>query len=260
MDVKLSVIIVNYNVAHLLKNALTSLLKACEDISTEVFVVDNASADDSIHLIKNEFPSVKLIVNNKNIGFAKANNMAIKQAVGSYILLLNPDTITRPQTIKDVLNFFGSTPDAGAVGVKMINGKGSFLPESKRGLPTFLTAFFYLTGMAGLFKKSGFFNAYHAGHLAENDVNEVDVLTGAFMMLRKDVLKKVGLLDETFFMYGEDIDLSYRLKLAGYKNYYFPKAEIIHFKGQSTNKLSWAYFKNFYGAMFIFVKKYYLKF
>ncbi len=251
---------VSYNVGHLIGQALQSLITACKQIETEIFVVDNASADDSARLIKNKFPSVKLMVNKQNIGFAKANNIALKQSKGSFILLINPDTVTPPGAIEKLLQFFEYHDDAGAVGVKMVNAAGKFLPESKRGLPTFLNALFYLTGLAAIFPKSKFFNGYHAGHLHYQETATVDVLAGAFMMIRKKALDEIGLLDEAFFMYGEDIDLSYRLNLAGYKNYYYPDVQITHYKGQSTNKWTWAYFKNFYGAMFIFVKKYYFKF
>ncbi len=256
---KLSVIIVNYNVKYFLKQCLISVNNASKNIDTETFVVDNASADGSVDMVKREFPWVKLIANTQNVGFSTANNQAIKQATGEYILLLNPDTFVQEDTFEKIIKFMDTHPQAGGLGVKMIDGNGNFLPESKRGIPTPLTAFYKMFGLYKLFPRSKIFNRYYLGHLNENETNEVEILAGAFMLLRKKVLDKIGLLDETFFMYGEDIDLSYRILQAGYKNYYYPETQIIHYKGESTKKGSLNYIRIFYKAMKIFVDKHFPK-
>ncbi len=254
---ELSVIIVNYNVKHFLEQCLHSVLKASKNVSSEIFVVDNNSVDGSAQLIPGKFPEIKFIANKENLGFSKANNQAIKQAKGKYILLLNPDTVVEEDTFEKIISFMESHPDAGGLGVKMIDGKGNFLPESKRGLPTPWVAFYKMFGLSGVFPKSKKFGKYHLSYLNENQIHEVDVLAGAFMLLRKSVLDNIGLLDETFFMYGEDIDLSYRITLAGFKNYYFPETTIIHYKGESTKKGSLNYVKVFYNAMIIFARKHF---
>ena len=254
---KLSIIIVNYNVRYFLEQALLSVQKASQNITTEVFVVDNNSVDDSVQMVANKFPDVHLIVNKDNPGFSKANNQAIRQAKGAYILLLNPDTLVEEDTFEKCVAFMDEHPQAGGLGVKMIDGSGNFLPESKRGLPTPMTAFYKTFGLSKLLPKSPTFNRYHLGHLDQNQTHEVDVLAGAFMLMRKTVLDKVGLLDESFFMYGEDIDLSYRIQKGGYKNFYFADTTIIHYKGESTKKVSINYVKVFYNAMIIFAKKHF---
>ncbi|HPF51798.1 MAG TPA: glycosyltransferase [Draconibacterium sp.] len=254
---ELSVIIVNYNVKHFLEQCLYSVFKASKNLKVEVFVVDNNSADGSVHLIRSKFPEVQLIENKTNLGFSKANNQAIQKSKGKYILLLNPDTVVEEDTFQKVIGFMNDHPEAGGLGVKMIDGKGGFLPESKRGLPTPWVAFYKMFGLAKLFPKSKKFGKYHLSYLSENEIHEVDVLSGAFMLIRKSVLDEIGLLDETFFMYGEDIDLSYRIQLGGYKNYYFPETTIIHYKGESTKKGSLNYVKVFYNAMIIFARKHF---
>ncbi len=256
---KLSIIIVNYNVKFFLGQCLYSVFKAIKNIDTEVFVVDNNSVDGSCVMVKEKFPEVKLIENKTNTGFSYANNQAIKQAKGQYILLLNPDTVVEEDTFVKIIDFMDQHPEAGGLGVKMIDGKGNFLPESKRGLPTPMVAFYKIFGISKLFPKSKKFGRYHLGHLNKEQIHEVEILAGAFMLLRKSVLDKTGLLDETFFMYGEDIDLSYRIIKAGYKNYYFPETTIIHYKGESTKKSSINYVKIFYNAMIIFAKKHFSK-
>ncbi len=256
---KLSVIIVNYNVKHFLEQCLHSVRKASKEISMETFVVDNCSVDGSIKTVEEKFPEVKIIANSENVGFSRANNQAIAKASGEYILLLNPDTVVEQNTLKDAVEFMDTHPDAGGLGVKMVDGKGNFLPESKRGLPTPEVAFYKIFGLSRLFPHSRRFSKYHLGYLDKNETHEVDILAGAFMLLRKKVLDKVGLLDETFFMYGEDIDLSYRILKAGYKNYYYPKARIIHYKGESTKKGSLNYVFVFYQAMIIFARKHFSK-
>ncbi len=254
---KLSVIIVNYNVEHFLEQCLISVKNAMKGIDGEVFVVDNNSIDGSVKMVREKFPEVKLIANKENVGFSRANNQAIKQAKGEYVLLLNPDTVVEDDTFKKVVEFMDKTPDAGALGVKMVDGAGNFLPESKRGLPTPEAAFYKMFGISKLFPKSKRFSKYHLGYLDENEIHEVEILAGAFMLIRKKVLDEIGLLDESFFMYGEDIDLSYRIIKAGYKNYYFPKTRIIHYKGESTKKSSVNYVIVFYKAMVIFAKKHF---
>lgn len=254
---KLSVIIVNYNVKHFLEQCLHSVYKAAKGIEAEIFVVDNNSVDGSAHLIREKFPELHFIENKENVGFSKANNQAIRIATGKYILLLNPDTVVEEDTFSKVIGFMENHPEAGGLGVKMIDGKGNFLPESKRGLPTPWVAFYKMFGLSKLFPNSRRFGKYHLTYLNENEIHEVDVLAGAFMLMRRETLDKVGLLDETFFMYGEDIDLSYRITLGGYKNYYFPETTIIHYKGESTKKGSLNYVKVFYNAMIIFARKHF---
>lgn len=254
---KLSVVIVNYNVEHFLEQCLQSVREAGQGMAVEVFVVDNNSVDGSAAMVKAKFPEVKLIVNKDNVGFSRANNQAIKIAKGEYILLLNPDTVVEHDTFQKIVGFMDNHPEAGALGVKMVDGKGKFLPESKRGLPTPAVAFYKIFGLARLFPKSKRFGRYHLGYLDPDETHEVEILSGAFMLLRKEALDKSGLLDEQFFMYGEDIDLSYRIIKAGYKNYYFPEARIIHYKGESTKKNSVNYVFVFYRAMVIFAQKHF---
>lgn len=256
---KLSIVIVNYNVKYFVEQCIHSIQKAVNGLSAEVFVVDNNSVDGSVRMIREKFPDVHLIENKDNKGFSKANNQAIRKAKGEYILILNPDTILEDDTLVKCIAFMDEHPDAGGLGVKMIDGKGKFLPESKRGLPSPSVAFFKMFGFSSLFPKSKTFNKYHLGYLDKNKTHEVDVLAGAFMMVRKSVLDKIGLLDEGFFMYGEDIDLSYRITQAGYKNYYFPGTRIIHYKGESTKKSSVNYVFFFYNAMIVFARKHFSK-
>ena len=254
---KLSIVIVNYNVKHFLGQCLNSVKRGIEHLDTEVFVVDNASSDGSCDMVREMFPWVTLIASPVNLGFSKGNNLAIEKASGQYVLLLNPDTVVAEDTFDKCIEFMDGNPDAGALGVRMIDGKGNFLPESKRGLPTPSVAFCKTFGLSKVFPKSKTFNRYHLGFLPEHETNEVEILSGAFMLMRKAALDKTGLLDETFFMYGEDIDLSYRLAEAGYQNHYFADTTVLHFKGKSSRKESFAYVKQFYGAMLLFVKKQY---
>jgi len=258
----ISIVIVSYNVKFFLDLALQSALEASKNMNAEIFIVDNASSDGTVdfikkHYPKNKYPTITLFDNKENLGFSKANNQAIKESKGKYVLLLNPDTIIAEDSLEMCLEFMNKNQEAGALGVKMLDGSGKFLPESKRGLPSPKVSLFKMTGLAKIFDKSKIFGQYHLGYLDENEINAVDVLSGAFMLLRKKTLDKVGLLDETYFMYGEDIDLSYRITKGGYKNFYFPETTIIHFKGESTKKQSAHYVKVFYGAMKIFVKKHF---
>lgn len=254
---QLSIIIVNYNVRYFLEQALWAVQLAAKGISHEICLVDNDSKDDSLSMVRERFPNVKIIANTHNPGFSIANNQAIRQAQGAHILLLNPDTVVREDTFHKCLAFMEQHPTAGALGVRMLDGAGQFLPESKRGFPTPFVAFCKTFGLSKLFPKSSLFNRYHLGFLSEKENHPVEVLAGAFMWMRKDVLDKVGLLDESFFMYGEDIDLSYRIVQAGYQNYYLAETEIIHYKGESTKKGSLNYVRVFYQAMIIFAKKHF---
>jgi len=254
---QLSIVIVNYNVKHFLEQVLYSVESASQNLDVETWVVDNNSVDGSMEMVESKFPWVKTIINKENLGFSKANNQAILKSKSRYVLLLNPDTVLQEDTLAKCIDYMDKNSDVGGLGVRMIDGKGCFLPESKRGLPTPKAAFYKMSGLAALFPKSREFGRYHMKYLSEWETNEVDVLAGAFMMLRNDVLAEIGLLDEQFFMYGEDIDLSYRITLAGYKNIYFPETTIIHYKGESTKKKSVNYVKVFYNAMVLFAQKHY---
>jgi GT2 family glycosyltransferase len=258
----LSIIIVNYNVRYFLEQCLYSVEQAKEKLheegyDAEIFVVDNNSVDGSVGEVRRKFPHVRLIENSENAGFSKANNQAIVQSSGRFILLLNPDTVVEEDTFLKCIEFMDLHPDAGALGVKMIDGKGAFLPESKRALPTPEVSFYKMFGLSSLFPTSTRFGKYNLGYLDNDKTHIVDVLAGAFMFIRKKTLEKTGNLDETFFMYGEDIDLSYRITKAGYLNYYFPGTTIIHYKGESTKKGSLNYVKMFYQAMIIFAGKHF---
>ncbi len=254
---QLSVIIVNYNVKYFLEQCLYSVQKACLGIDAEIIVADNNSTDGSREYLEQNFPVVNFIWNSENAGFAKANNLALEKAKGAFILFLNPDTILSEDSIQKSLRFFETNKMAGAIGIRMIDGSGNFLKESKRAFPSPLTSLFKLSGLTRLFPRSEIFARYHLGHLSEKDNNEVDVLAGAFIMMPKKVLDEIGNFDERFFMYGEDVDLSYRIQKAGYKNYYFAESTIIHFKGESTKRGSLNYVRLFYKAMSLFVRKHY---
>ena len=291
---KLSVVIVNYNVKYFLEQCLRSVFAAAEGIDTEVWVVDNNSTDGSVQMVRDKFPQVRLIANNDNPGFATANNQALREILtengerrtddathpalraplserggltqsmktengenGHYILLLNPDTLVQKDTFRVCIDFFEEHPDCGGLSVKMIDGEGRFLKESKRGFPSPATSFYKISGLIKLFPRNRKVGAYYMGHLDDDTVNEVDVLPGAFLMISREALEKTGLLDESYFMYGEDIDFSWRIKLAGYKNYYLPTTRILHYKGESTRKSSMNYVYTFYNAMAIFARKYF---
>ena len=253
---KLSVIIVNYKVKHYLEQCLRSVAEASRGIAVEVIVVDNASGDGSVECLRERFPDVTIIASEENLGFARANNLAIRNSHGQYVLLLNPDTIVAEETFRDFITFMDSTPDAGGCGAYMLHTDGSFAPESRRGLPTPFVAFCKMSGLASLFPKSRTFGRYYMRYLNENEVNRIEIMSGAFMFLRRDALDKAGLLDEDFFMYGEDIDLSYRILKAGYNNYFLP-SRILHYKGESTVKSSYRYVHTFYRAMELFFNKHY---
>lgn len=244
---KLSVVIVSYNVRSYLDQCLQSVVKALEGIDGEVFVVDNASSDDTMAVLPGRYPWVHFIANGENIGFARANNIAIRQSAAEYVLLLNPDTTVADHTLRDALKFMDEHPKAGGAGVMMHNEDGSVAPESRRAIPT---------PWISALKMLGFSDRYYMSHLPWDQPCRIEVISGAFCLLRKSALDKIGLLDEDFFMYGEDIDLSYRLLKGGYENWYLP-LPITHFKGKSTRKTDYRYVHVFYKAMLIFFRKHY---
>ncbi|MEJ7610123.1 MAG: glycosyltransferase family 2 protein [Ferruginibacter sp.] len=245
---QLSVIIVNYNVKYFLEHCLLSVIKACRNISAEILVADNHSTDGSKTYLEPKFPSVRFFWNTDNPGFAAANNQMLAKATGQYILFLNPDTIVAEDCFEKCIGFFSAVPDCGALGVRMTDGSGTFLRESKRSLPGLLS---------GFCKSIGYGDLYYAAHLPEKENNKTAVLAGAFMMLSREAIERTKGFDENFFMYGEDVDLSYRVTQAGLFNYYFAGTTIIHFKGESTAKQSSFYLQHFYGAMSLFAKKHY---
>lgn len=253
---QLSVIIVNYNVRFFLEQCLYSVQAASEGLDIEIIVVDNHSSDGSVSYLRPLFPEVLFIENKDNPGFAKANNQAIRISKGEYILLLNPDTFIGEECLRQLCYFMENHPETGALGVKMIDGSGSFLPESKRSFPSPATSFYKLFGLSRLFPHSRKFSRYSLNYLDPNETHQVEVLSGAFLFTRHEVLAQTGLFDESFFMYGEDIDLSYRIVLQGYINYYLPE-RILHYKGESTRHHDIKYIRAFYDAMSIFYKKYY---
>ncbi|MBV8326209.1 glycosyltransferase family 2 protein [Chryseobacterium sp.] len=252
MNMKLSVIIVNYNVTQLLRNCLLSIQKYVKGIEYEVIVIDNASVDTSWKDLISEFPDVHFIPSTTNGGFSKANNQAISTAKGEYLLLLNPDTEFEDFYMADLLDFADSKADFGCLGVRMHDAKGNFLPESKRSVPDMFNSFEKLFTN---FKKNNS-KSYYRNDISEEAIAEVEVITGAFLLIKKEVYEKSGGLDEAYFMYGEDIDLCYTLLMKGYKNYYYGKAPLLHHKGESTVKNE-MYLERFYGAMQIFIDKYY---
>lgn len=254
----LSVVIVNYNVASFLDQALTTLRDSAQGLDYEVFVVDNASIDNSVALVREKYPQVNLIENEENVGFARANNQALEKVTGRCVLLLNPDTVLRRDTIKTLVSFLDEHPEAGIAGCKVLNPDGSLQLACRRGFPTPGVAFFKIVGLANLFPKSRIFGAYNLTFLDPDTTTEVDAVSGSFMMIRKEVLDRIGYLDDRFFMYGEDLDLCYRVKKAGWNVYYVPTTEIIHFKGESVKTVpSFKNIRDFYRAMHIFVDKHY---
>jgi len=254
-EMDLSVVIVSYNVSDLLRNCLGSVYKAVENINSEIFVVDNNSSDDSCSMVSREYPDVTLICNTVNAGYAAANNQALKKAGGRYILLLNPDTVVSENALTKSIKFMDSHLDGGALGVKMKDGDGDYLPESKRALPSPGSAFFKSFGFSYLFPDSKFFSRYYFKSVGIDETAKTEVISGAFMFIRSEVLTKTGLFDEDYFMYGEDIDLSYRILKTGYFNYYYPEVVITHFKGKSTSRNNYDDILHFYKAMRIYVRK-----
>lgn len=255
--VLLSVIIVNYNVKYFLEQCLHAAQKACTGMEAEIFVIDNNSTDGSREWLEEQFREVKFRWQSTNDGFGKANNKALREAKGDYILFLNPDTVVAEDTFHLCLAEMKKNENTGALGVRMIDGSGRFLKESKRGFPTVAASFYKISGLSSLFPRSAVFARYYAGHLNEKESHTVDVLAGAFMLLSRKAIELTKGFDEDFFMYGEDVDLSYRIRQAGLINRYFAGTSIIHFKGESTQKFSASYNEHFYGAMKLFVKKHF---
>jgi GT2 family glycosyltransferase len=256
---KLSIVVVNHNMCALLKQSLTALVKASKDVDYEVIVIDDASTDRSLTMLADEFPSIQLIENKIFAGTARCRNKGIERAIGEYVLLVNADTISSKKTLEHVMQFMDAHIDAGGVGVRMLNPKGKFMPESRMGFTRAWAGLLKLTGLSKYFSKSRLYkNNDNWVEEEEFATTEVDVINGAFMLLRRTVLNAVGPLDERLAMFGHDIDLSFRIRLAGYKNYYFPKTFILNFNQQSAPQLTWAYVKHFYGAMIIFAAKYML--
>lgn len=244
---KLSIVILNYNVQHFLELCLRSVEAAITNIDAEIIVVDNNSKDGSCNMVKALFPKVNLIENKKNLGFSKGNNIGVLKAKGEYLCILNPDTVVAEDTFSKILNFSDSKENLGILGCKLINGSGEFLPESKRNIPKVNVA---------LKKILGFSKSYYANHLSKENIGKVDVLVGAFMLLKKEIYNEVGGFDEDYFMYGEDIDLSYKILKAGYNNYYYGGSTVIHYKGESTLRDK-NYARRFFGAMQIFYEKHF---
>lgn len=255
--VDLSIIVVNYNVKEFILNLLGSLQSALKDISSEVIIVDNASEDDSVKFIREKYPDVKLIANEENIGFGRANNIGLEESSGKYILFLNPDTIVKDDTFSTMIKFFEEHSDAGMAGCKVLNPDGSFQLPCRRSFPGPWTSFTKLTGLSKIFPKSKWFAKYNLTYLDENATYEVDAVSGAFMMIKREVYDKIGGFDSQFFMYGEDLDLCYRTQKANYKVYYVHSTEIIHYKGESTKRSSIDETNVFYKAMHLFVKKHF---
>lgn len=253
----LSIIIVNYNVKEFLQNLLHSVHKATQDIKHEIIIIDNASDDGSVEFLQKNFPSVKLIANKKNVGFGKANNQGMKIAKGKYFLLLNPDTLLSEDTLNKMMSFLKGTERAGMAGCKILNPDGTLQLACRRSFPGPWTSFCKVTGLSTLFPKSKLFARYNLTYLDENKTYEVDAISGSFMMLKKEVYEKIGGFDEDFFMYGEDLDLCYRIQKAGYKVFYTHSTQIIHYKGESTRRSSIDETKIFYKAMHLFVKKHF---
>ena len=244
---KLSVIILNYNVRYFLEQCILSVQRSLKSIESEIIIIDNDSSDDSCQMVKDLFPEITLIENKENVGFSKANNQAVKIAKGEYVCILNPDTAVAEDTFINSLKYAESVKNLGALGVYLMDGTGSFLPESKRNLPT---------PKASLLKLIGFGKSYYANHIALEGQGEISVLVGAFMLLKRSVYNEVEGFDEDYFMYGEDIDLSYKITKVGYKNHYLGSTSVLHYKGESTKKDA-AYLDRFYGAMLIFYKKHF---
>ena len=253
---KVTVVIVNYRVKYYLAQCLHSVLKAMEGIEGQVIVVDNDSGDDSVELNRRLYPQVRFIENKENVGFARANNIAIRESESEYVLLLNPDTIVNEHLLHDCIELMDGHPEVGATGVRMIGENGWFAPESRRGVPTPFTAFCKMAGLTRLFPRSRVFGRYYMKYLDEYSATPIEIISGACMFIRRSVLDECGLLDEAFFMYGEDIDLSYRMLQTGKLNYYIP-SRIMHYKGESTHKNSFRYVYVFYEAMYIFFRKHY---
>lgn len=252
---QLSVIVVNYNVRDFLHHALVSLQKAMKGLRGEIIVVDNASDDGSVEMVRRRFPSVALIANKTNFGFAKANNIALDRARGKYLLLINPDTLVQEDTLRVMVEFFDENPDVGLAGCKILNPDGTFQLACRRSFPTPWVAFTKMSGLSSLFPNTRLFGRYNLTYLSPDETYEIDAVSGSFMMVRREVYKQVGGLDEAFFMYGEDLDWCYRIQQAGWKNYYVHSTKLIHYKGESTKRSNLDEIRTFYEAMHLFVRK-----
>ncbi len=257
MDI--SIIIVNYNTEYLTRQTLQSIYDRKYNIDYEVYVVDNSSADNSVKMIQNEFPQVKLIISERNLGFSKANNLALKQVKGKYVLLLNSDTVLLDDCLEKCIKYIENNKEVGALGCKVLLENGVLDHACKRGFPTPKASLYYMLKLDKLYPKSSKFGKYTLNYMSEDEINEVDAITGAFMMVRREVIAQVGTLDESFFMYGEDIDWCYRIKEVGWKIVYYPKAKIIHCKGGSSQKKRWKLIYEFHKAMYLFYHKHYAR-
>lgn len=255
----LSIIIVNYNTKLLTLKCIESIYISKLNFRFEIFVVDNNSSDDSVRAIKETFPNVEVIENRDNVGFSKANNQAMKVSRGRYILLLNSDTIVHETTISAIIQFMDDHQDAGATGCTVVLPDGSLDKACHRGFPTPAASLYYMTGLAKKFPENPKYNSYHKSYLNMNETHEIDCLVGAFMMVRRETIDQIGLLDEEFFMYGEDIDWCYRIKEVGWKIYYFPQVSIVHYKGASSKKKPTKIVYEFHRAMYVFHKKHFAK-
>ena len=257
---KVSVIIVNYNVRYFLEVCLDSVLRAARGLDAEIIVVDNNSADDSLGMLEERFPQVILIANKENTGFSRANNQGVEIAKGEYILFLNPDTVMPEDFLVKTIAYLDNHPGAGALGPRLIDGKGAFAPDGKKSFPTLAVALFKTSGINKIFPRSPYFNKYYAVHIGEHETAAVEVLSGCCMMVRRSVIDQIGgAFDEDYFMYCEDVDLSYRITQAGYQNIYFPEATLVHYKGESTRKATLSYIRIFNEALSTFVRKHYSK-
>ena len=257
--IDVTIIIVNYRVKYFLEQTLRSVQEAIDGLQAEVYVIDNNSGDDSIEHSRQLFPWVKFVENKKNVGFARANNQGIVAAQGEFTLILNPDTVVTRDSVHEPIAWMRSHADCGAVGVRMVDGNGVFLPESKRAFPTPWVSFCKIFGLSKLFPRSPWFAKYHLRYLSDLEPQCIDILSGAYMLCRTDVLQRLGGFDEDFFMYGEDIDLSYRIVKTGYENWFLP-TPMVHYKGESTHKDSMRYVRVFYDAMLIFYHKHFPRF
>lgn len=255
----LSIIIVNYNTCQVTLNSLKSVYASELSYSYEVILIDNHSSDNSVTTIKNAYPDIELLENQANLGFSKANNQGIKLARGRYVLLLNSDTLLDPDTLQTMIQFMDEHPKAGASGCKLVLADGSLDKACKRGFPTPSAAFYYITRLSKLFPHNPKFNQYQLGHLPDNEHHQVDSLVGAFMLVRRTTIDQVGMLDEDYFMYGEDVDWCYRMKEAGWEIHYYPETKIIHLKGASSRRKPMKIIYEFYRAMYLFHHKHYRK-
>lgn len=255
----LSIIIVSYNTRELLKQTIESIIATVGTLAYEIIVVDNASRDGSAEMIRMEYPGVRLLMNDRNVGFSKANNLGIRQSSGSYVLLLNSDTVVKNNCLSECIRHMGEHPEIGALGPRILLTDGTLDRACKRGFPTPEASLYYFLKLDKKHPMSPKYGKYNMTYLSELERNEVDSLVGAFMMVRRSVIDEVGMLDEDFFMYGEDIDWCYRIKAAGYQNIYFPKAEIIHYKGASSRKKRIKTLYEFHRAMLLFYKKHYIR-